>query len=72
MKKKASQPPGTLISATAIARRIKRSPQGVIDAISRLKIAPALTLPSGNYYPPDAVDAIAAGMRRKNGVKTQG
>jgi hypothetical protein len=60
-----------ILSAHAIARRLHRSPQGVIDAIERLGIAPVLELPSARYYAECQVPVIAAGMRRPNGVPKQ-
>ena len=57
------------LSATAIARKLRRSPQGVIEAITRLGILPELDLPSGKYYSNNAVMEIENGMRRPNAAK---
>jgi len=65
--KKAKRPhPPKLLSAHAIARRLKRSPQGVLDAIQRLGISPEVMLSSGNYFSESAVAKIESGMRRPN------
>lgn len=64
------QPP--LFTASAIARRLNRSPQGILNAIERLRIAPYLDIAAGKFYTEDSVKAIAAGMRRRNGENAQG
>lgn len=61
-----------LLSATAIARRLKRSPQGVLDAITRLGVSPELVLPSGSYFSSDVIQLIEKGMRRRNGANKEG
>lgn len=55
------------LSATAIAKKIGRKPCNVTAAIARLKIEaiPSL-IPVGNYYQPEAIPVIEAGMRRRN------
>jgi hypothetical protein len=60
-----------LLSANAIARRLNRSPQGVLDAIKRLGISPEVTLPNGNYFAESAVKMIEGGMRRHNSGATK-
>lgn len=70
--KKESAPRPKILSAHAIAIRLRRSPQGVMDAIERLGIAPEYELPSGRYYAESVVEKIACGMRRPNGAKTEG
>jgi hypothetical protein len=60
-----------ILSATSIARKLRRSPQGVIEAITRLGITPALELPSGKYYSEAAVTEIESGMRRPNAAKNE-
>lgn len=62
----ATDPP--LLSAYAIARKIQRSPQSVLDALERLGITPQLSLPSGKYYTDEVADIVASGMRRPNGA----
>ena len=71
MKKESAFRP-KILSAHAIARRLRRSPQGVIDAIERLGIRPEHELPSGRYYAESKVAVIEAGMRRPNGVNKEG
>lgn len=66
-KMKSAKPPRSkLLSANAIARRLHRSPQGVIEAINRLGIPAELELATGRYFAESAVAKIEAGMRRRN------
>lgn len=69
MKTTRTNKPPEILSASAIADHLGRSPQGVMNAIARLGIEPALSLPSGNYYPLASVAMIEEGMRRKNGTQ---
>ena len=68
MKRNRNQP--SLISAYGIAQRLKRSPQAVLDALARLGIQPAASLPAGTYYPLTAVRQVKAGMRKPNRPRT--
>lgn len=69
--KRTPKPRSEILSATAIARKLRRSPQGVMDAIKRLGLAPEMSLPSGNYYTEDAVQLIDEAMRRPNGANQE-
>ena len=69
--KKDTAPRPKILSAHAIAIRLRRSPQGVLDAIERLGITPEYELPSGRYYAESAVVEIARGMRRPNGANKE-
>lgn len=69
--KRTPKPRCSILSATAIARKIRRSPQGVMDVIKRLGIAPEVSLPSGKYYAEDSVRQISEAMRRPNGANQE-
>lgn len=60
-----------MISANGIARELKRSPQGVLDAIVRLGLKPMTETPSGKYYSMSALAKVAAGMRKPNGTRAR-
>ncbi len=55
-----------LLSRTEIARRLKRSPEAVIKAISRLHIAHAELRGSRPHYPLSTVELVRKGMRKAN------
>lgn len=56
-----------LISARGLAAVLGRTPQGVGDALRRLKIRPKLCLTGGNYYLPEVADKLRTAMRARTG-----
>jgi hypothetical protein len=58
-----------LLTPTAIARLLGRTPKSVIEAIHRLDIKAKAETPSSKLYPPETVDEVRAGMRRANGTQ---
>ena len=70
MTRKPTQSPRRYLSAREIARRLNRSPKGVILAIQRLNIPADGLLPTGDGYLETRVAQIDSGMRRKNGQVT--
>jgi hypothetical protein len=55
-----------LISSNGIAKELKRSTQGVIDALARLGIEPESDVPGGRYYRREVIDTVRDAMRAPN------
>lgn len=59
-----------VISAAGIARILKRSRQGVLDAIGRLGLSPEVETPNARYYSRDTIEVVRKGMRKPNGARS--
>ena len=60
-----------LLSACCIAKELRRSAQGVRDAIGRLGIRPEFEVANGNYYAPAVVETLRKEMRARTGEGTR-
>lgn len=61
-----------LMTATAISRRIGRSPKAVLDKLRALGIQPAAEYGTVKLYPEDVADTVRDAMRAPNGTEREG